>query len=974
MLSRMFFHYHRDIITTVCMTTPVQIRKRNGSFAPFEADKITNAISKAFFAHTGDAHRAVSEEITQSVLADLEAKDDRAAGEWVPSVEEVQDLVELAIMERGYFDVAKSYIVYRFQQHKRRETERAEVAEKIRHNALTVRSDDGSTEIFSLDAVRAAFRHAARGVEDDIDIDALVTQVEAEVYEGMTTREIAHALVLVARSFIERDPAYSAVASRLLLENIVYGDAVGSDDVEDPLFVAHYRQNFASYIDEAVKKELLAPEMLEFNMAKICAAIKPENDDLFRYLGTQTLVDRYFIRDKFNPGHTRYMETPQYMWMRVAMGLALREKNKEEKAIEFYNLYSSLRFVSSTPTLFHSGTLHPQLSSCYLGTVGDDLNSIFKTYSDCAQLSKYAGGIGWDWSPIRATGARVKGNDITSNGVIPFLKIQDSTTVAINRSGRRRGATAVYLETWHYDIEDFLKLRKNTGDDRRRTHELNTVNWIPDLFMQRVRDDGEWTLFSPDEVKDLHDLYGAAFKKAYESYEAKAARGEMRVWKKVQARTLWKEMITQVFETGHPWMTFKDACNVRSPQDHVGVVHNSNLCTEITLNTIADEETAVCNLGSINLARHMADGELDIKALEQTTTTAMRMLDNVIDINFYPTVESKKSNLRHRPVGLGIMGFQDALYMADINFDSDECVAFADYSMELISYHAIMASSELAKERGTYESYTGSKWDRDIFPVDTVALLAEERGEDIPVTTQGKLDWKPVREHVKRHGMRNSNCMALAPTATISNIAGCLPTIEPIYKNIYVKANISGEFTITNHYLIQDLKEAGLWNGEMLELIKGAEGDISHISSIPQRLKDKYKETFSIDPMWLIKAAAYRAKWIDQSQSLNVFFKGTSGKAISDLYQYAWTLGLKTTYYLRTLAASSVEKSTVSLEKQSTTSIADRARNERAAAAVAEVKKEVVAAPASVVASSPSSFGAAPKICKIDDPDCEACQ
>ena len=948
------------------MVVPVQIRKRNGTFAPFEQKKITTAISNAFFAHTGDAHAAISEEITTAVIADLEVKDEKMSGEWVPSVEEVQDFVELAIMERGYYDVAKAYIVYRFEHEKIRAAEQEEVKQKIKQNALTVRSDDGTTDIFSVDAVREAFKVASRGYESVIDIEALITQVQAEVYDGMRTRDVAHALVLVARSFIERDPAYAVVASRLLLENIVYGDAVGADNVMDPSFADKYRQNFASYINEGVAKELLSNQLLEFNLTKICSAIVPERDDLFRYLGTQTLTDRYFIRDKFHEQGTRFMETPQYMWMRVAMGLAVLEENKEEKAIEFYNLYSTLRFVSSTPTLFHSGTKHAQLSSCYLGTVGDDLSSIFKGFSDCAQLSKWAGGLGYDWTAIRATGARVKGNDITSNGVIPFLKVQDSTTVAINRSGRRRGATAVYLETWHYDIEDFLKLRKNTGDDRRRTHELNTVNWIPDLFMQRVRDDKEWTLFSPDEVPELHEIYGAAFKKKYEEYEVQAERGEIDVFKKVSARSLWREMITQIFETGHPWMTFKDACNVRSPQDHVGVVHNSNLCTEITLNTKADEEVAVCNLGSINLANHMKDGKLDEVLIEDTVKTAMRMLDNVIDINFYPIQEAKDSNLRHRPVGLGIMGFQDALYMQDINFDSNACVEFADYSMELISYHTIMASSELARERGAYQSYAGSKWDRGIFPVDTMALLAAERGEEIPVPATAQLDWTPVREHVAQYGMRNSNCMALAPTATISNIAGCLPTIEPIYKNIYVKANISGEFIITNHYLINDLKAAGLWNSEMLELIKGAEGDIAHISSIPQKLKDKYKETFSIDPTWLIKAAAYRGKWIDQSQSLNVYFKGTSGKAISDLYQYAWSLGLKTTYYLRTLAASSVEKSTVAINKQETVSIADKARAE-AVAVVREVKEKVAVPVASTIQS-------APKLCRIDNPDCESCQ
>ena len=954
-------------------TLPTQIRKRNGQFADFDQEKIITAVQKAFFAVKGDAHTEEAQAITRRVLGDLAYKVETAEEGFIPGVEELQDLVELAIMERGFYDVAKAYIIYRFERSEVREEKQEEVREQIKRGEFVVPNPEGGTETISLEAIRAAFAQAARGFEDDVDVDALVEQVQMEVYEGMNARDVAHALVLVARSFIERDPVYATVASRLLLENIVYEDAIGEcGNVTDATFADCYRQKFAAFIDEAIALEHLDERMREFDLEHISAAIEPNRDDLLKYLGTQTLFDRYFLRDRSRGDYHRMLETPQFMWMRVAMGLALVEapENREKYAIDFYNMLSQLRFISSTPTLFHSGTRHPQLSSCYLGCTNDDLDSIFKSYRDCAQLSKYAGGIGWDWSRVRATGAEVKGNGITSNGIVPFVKIQDSTTLAINRSGRRRGAAAMYLETWHFDIEDFLILRKNTGDDRRRTHELNTVNWIPDVFMKRVRDDAEWTLLSPDEAPDLHELYGAAFEKRYLEYEAKAEKGALHIWKRVSARDLWRQMVTQLFETGHPWMTFKDSCNVRSPQDHVGVIHSSNLCTEITLNTEADEEVAVCNLGSVNLAKHIADGKLDEEKVAETVRIGMRMLDNVIDINFYPIEEAQASNMRHRPVGLGVMGLQDALYLQDITFDSEEGVAFSDYSMEVVAYNAMLASSKLAKERGTYETYEGSKWSQGILPQDTIDLLEKERGEEIPVNRAGKLDWAPVREHIQAHGIRNSNTMALAPTATISNIAGCLPTIEPIYKNIYVKANISGEFIVTNHYLIEDLKKEGLWNEEMLELIKGQEGDLSSISSIPEALKHKYKEVFAIDPTWLIRAAAQRGKWIDQSQSLNIFFKGTSGKAISDLYHYAWQMGLKTTYYLRTLAASAIEKSTVSLANQNTESVADKAR-EDAMKAVKEVKEKVAVERGTAI---PQASSAAPKLCKIEDPSCESCQ
>ena len=651
------------------------------------------------------------------------------------------------------------------------------------------------------------------------------------------------------------------------------------------------------------------------------------------------------------------------------MGLAILEKDKNPRAEEFYEIMSTLRFVPSTPTLLHAGTVHPQLSSCYLNTVQDDLTNIFKTYADNAQLSKWSGGIGTDWTQVRATGAIIKKTGVPSQGVIPFLKIANDVTVAINRSGKRRGATCVYLETWHHDIEDFLELRKNTGDERRRTHDINTANWIPDLFMKRIREDKEWTLFSPDEVPDLHDLYGKKFDIAYEAYEQKARDGKIELFKVMKARDLWKKMINMLFETGHPWITFKDPSNIRSPQDHVGVVHNSNLCTEITLNN-SETETAVCNLGSINFAKHVTNGKFDEAMIKETTTTAMRMLDNVIDVNFYPTEDARRSNMNHRPVGLGIMGFHDALYMMDINFDSDRAVDFADKSMEFISYHSIFASTVLAKERGAYSTFKGSKWDRNIFPVDTLALLEEERGEKIELELSGALDWTPVRESVKAHGMRNSNTMAMAPTATISNIAGSIPTIEPIYKNIYVKSNQAGDFTVMNQYLVEDLKKLSLWSFEMLGKIKFNDGSIKNIPEIPQNLKDKYKEVFEIKPEWLIKSAAYRGKWIDQSQSLNIYYSGSSGKELGDIYDYAWRMGLKTTYYLRSMAASQVEKSTVNASEYGATHIRKAGEGHVMSAGASMVVPEVVREIKKVEVSA----GAEPKLCKIEDPDCEACQ
>ena len=724
----------------------------------------------------------------------------------------------------------------------------------------------------------------------------------------------------------------------------------------------------------------LDPRLLNFDLEAISHYLKPERDDFFLYLGGQTLADRYFLS---NPETKQILETPQTFWLRVAMGISLLENKKEEAVKRFYDVISTLRFVPSTPTLFHAGTLHPQLSSCYLTTIEDSLDHIFKCVGDNAQLSKWSGGVANDWTSLRATGALIRGTGVESQGVIPFLKVANDTTVAINRSGRRRGATCAYLETWHMDIEDFLELRKNTGDERRRTHDMNTANWIPDLFMKRVINDDKWTLFSPDEVSDLHHLYGRNFEKRYLYYEEQAGQGKIRLFKTIRAKDLWKKMIVMLFETGHPWMTWKDPSNIRSPQDHVGVVHSSNLCTEITLNTSVNE-TAVCNLGSVNLVRHIVNKKLDVDLLKETVTIAMRMLDNVIDVNFYPTTEAKNSNLKHRPVGLGVMGFVDALYLMDLKFDSNEAVDFADYCQEVVSYSAILTSSQLAAERGTYQTYHGSKWDRGILPLDTLNLLEEERGEKIPVERISRLDWSVVREAIKKNGMRHSNCMAIAPTATIANIVGCFPSIEPIYKNVYVKSNMSGEFIVVNNYLVEDLKKLNLWDVPILEAIKARDGNIQEIYTIPALIREKYKEVFDIEPEWLIKAAAYRGKWIDQSQSLNLFTKGNSGKKISDMYQYAWSMGLKTTYYLRSLAATGVEKSTLDLAKQENLSTVVRQTQNPSSAP--EIQPEPIIEPMSQPILAVAGAGATtvmigseevttnPMLCKIDDPDCEACQ
>ncbi len=877
-----------------------EVTKRNGEKVPFNSEKIVIAMRKAFAAENTPVDDGTLRQMADRVVTKLQALFE--GKEEIPTVEHVQDLVEQTLMERGYFVVAKHYILYRFMQ---TEVRKDEVIEAIEENRLMITTGQGE-EQFSRESMRAYIAQFTKGIEAEIDLDSIITQLEREVYDGISTKELSKLVTLVLRAKIELDPAYSQIAARQLCARL-YEEAIADDiAITNADFVQKYRDAFSRNITIAVADKKLASNMLEFDFKKIADAIMPERDDLFRYLGVETLNDRYFIRA--SDGHI--LETPQFMWMRVAMGLALGEKEKEAKAIEFYEVMSTLRFVPSTPTLFHAGTPHPQLSSCYLNVVEDDLNHIFKVFGDNAQLSKWAGGIGTAWTKLRATGALIKTAGITSQGTIPFLKIANDVTVAINRSGRRRGATCVYMENWHYDFLDFMELKKNTGDERRRAHDMNTASWVSDLFMKRVKEDGDWTLLSPDEAVDLTETYGKEFETLYIKYEKMADNGEIHLFKKMKARDLWKKHISSLFETGHPWVTFKDPSNLRSPQDHAGVVHNSNLCTEITLNTSATE-TAVCNLGSVNFAEHITKGEFDGAKVTATVTTAMRMLDNVIDLNFYPTKEAQHSNMKHRPVGLGVMGFQDALYELGIPFASDRCVAFADTSMEVVSHAAIAASSELARERGAYESFAGSKWDRGILPVDTIKILEENRGLSTGVDATESLNWAPVRESIAKYGMRNSNCMAIAPTATISNIAGSIPGIEPIYKNIYVKSNISGDFIIVNNALVADLKKLGLWSKEMLDAIKYNDGSIQYLDNVPQDLKDKYKETFEIDMKWLVKAAAQRGKWIDQAQSLNIFYSGTSGKEVSDLYIYAWEMGVKTTYYLRSLGASQVEKSSI---------------------------------------------------------------
>lgn len=742
---------------------------------------------------------------------------------------------------------------------------------------------------------------------NEIDFNLILNEVKKNIFNKIPTVKVEDALILSVTSIMEKDPIYSTISARLLLQKL-YKEVFKTSFTQETL-ANNYKQGFIDGINKALDFKIADERLRNFDLKKLANALIIDSDKLFGYLGLQTLSERYFLKHE----DARF-ELPQAFWMRVAMGLCLEEPNKDDIAIKFYNVLSSLRFVSSTPTLLHAGLAHPQLSSCYLTTITDDLNHVFKCLGDNAQLSKWSGGVANDWTDIRSTGAMIKSINVESQGLIPFLKIANDVTVAINRSGKRRGATVAYLESWHLDVEDFLDLRRNTGDDRRRAHDMNFANWIPDLFIKRVLSDGTWTLFSPEEVPDLHHIYGKEFDDKYVKYENLAQEGKIKLFKTVSASVLWKKMLTRLFETGYAWITFKDPSNIRSPQDHAGVVHSSNLCTEITLNTSQDE-TAVCNLGSINLEKHVTDGKLDELLMQETINTAMHMLDNVIDINFYPTKEARNSNIRHRPVGLGMMGFQDALFKLNINYDSNQALEFADEITEKFSYYAILGSSKLARERGTYSSYKGSKWDRGIFPLDTLDLLEKERGMPIEVNRNEKMDWAPVREHVRMYGMRNSNTMAIAPTATISNIAGCFPCIEAMYSNIYVKSNMAGEFVIINKYLVDDLKNINLWDEDMIDQIKYFDGTIQQIDRIPEDLKKKYKGAFDLDPEWMVKIAAVRSKWIDQSISCNIFMKGVSGKKLNDVYLSGWRAGMKTFYYLRTLGATQIEKSTLDAKK-----------------------------------------------------------
>lgn len=827
-------------------------------------------------------------------------------------IDMIEDRIERELMNEKFFDVAKSYILYRAEKAVRQRNGNPlpdAVDETAIVRTFEVKTKEGETLKITDQMLRAKLVFACRSLKNLANPDELLEVSIAQFYSGMKEHEVDLANIFAAKSKIEKEPVYSTVAARLLLD-VLYRETVGLSASDEALEKAH-RKYFKQYIKEAIALGRLSPQLLDFDLDALGHAMDLKRDDLFSYLGLQTLYDRYFIHHE-----QRKLETPQIFWMRVAMGLTILEgESKNQRAIEFYHVLSQFYFTSSTPTLFNSGTCHSQLSSCFLLTVMDDLHHIFKMIADDAQLSKWAGGIGNDWTNVRATGSHIKGTNGASQGVIPFLKVANDTAVAVNQGGKRKGAMCAYLETWHLDIEDFLELRKNTGDERRRTHDMNTANWIPDLFMKRVKEGGMWTLFSPSDVPDLHEIYGKAFEKQYLHYEKMADEGKIKLFKRVEANLLWRKMLSMLFETGHPWITFKDPSNIRSPQDHVGVVHSSNLCTEILLNT-SSTETAVCNIGSVNLAMHVTDKGIDEKLLASTIQTAIRMLDNVIDINFYPTIEAKHSNSMHRPIGIGLMGFQEALYVQNISFASHAAIEFADKSMEMISYYAILASSKLAEERGSYQSFKGSKWDRGLLPIDTIDLLEKERGMKVDVDRSSSMNWDIVRASIKKHGMRNSNTMAIAPTATIANITGCTPSNEPVYKHLFVKSNLSGEFTVTNPYLVAALKELDLWDEEMIDDLKYFDGSIRDIERIPSSIKDLFLTAFEIEPEWLIECAARRQKWIDMGQSLNLYLAEPSGKKLHQMYMLSWEKGLKTNYYLRTLGATQIEKSSIDVNKR----------------------------------------------------------
>ncbi|GAB2947599.1 ribonucleoside-diphosphate reductase subunit alpha [Aquaspirillum soli] len=924
--------------------------RRNGAVVDFEPSKISVAMSKAFLAVSGQrglSSARIRDEVAvlteQVVSALLRRKPEGGA----IHIEEIQDQVELALMRSGEHEVARAYVLYREERSRQRAQQKAQAAEPVEVPVLHVVDRHGQSQPLDMAQLRALITAACEGLETETQPEHILSETLKNLYDGVSVDEVNKSAILAARAMIEQDPAYDKVTARLLLNTIrldILGETISPSDM-----AVRYPDYFVSFIRRGIDAELLDERLAEYDLPRLGEALQPERDNQFGYLGLQTLFDRYFLHID-----GQRIEMPQAFFMRVAMGLALNESDRNARAIEFYQVLSSFDFMSSTPTLFNSGTRRSQLSSCYLTTISDDLDGIYEGIKENALLSKFAGGLGNDWTAVRALGSHIKGTNGKSQGVVPFLKVVNDTAVAVNQGGKRRGAVCAYLETWHLDIEEFLELRKNTGDDRRRTHDMNTANWIPDLFMKRVMENGEWTLFTPSECPDLHDKYGNEFEQAYLAYEAKAARGEIKMFKKLPAVTLWRKMLSMLFETGHPWLTFKDPCNLRSPQQHMGVVHSSNLCTEITLNT-NEEEIAVCNLGSVNLVNHMRDGELDSEKLKRTIRTAMRMLDNVIDINFYPVQKARNANLKHRPVGLGIMGFQDCLHLKRVPYASHEAVDFADRSMELVAYHAYWASTELAQERGRYASYPGSLWDRGILPQDSIGLLADTRGQYLQMDRSSRLDWAELRSRIAEYGMRNSNCLAIAPTATIANIIGVSASIEPTYQNLFVKSNLSGEFTVVNEYLVRDLKARGLWDEVMVSDLKYFDGSLGPIDRVPADLRAVYATAFEIDPRWLVDAASRRQKWIDQAQSLNIYMAGASGKKLDELYKHAWVSGLKTTYYLRTLAATAAEKST--------------GRGGELNAVPAAVSYT-----APPTAAEPELPATDMKFCSIDNPDCESCQ
>ena len=901
--------------TQATQLSDYKIIRRNGSVVAFEPSKIAIAVTKAFLAVNGGQGAASArvreqvEQLTHSVVRAL-LRSRPNGGTF--HIEDIQDQVELALMRSGEHNVARAYVLYREKRNQERAAQQ-EVSQEVQsanqagESGIKV-TDNGVEKWLDMAALRTVIEAACEGLGNNIDATPIITETIKNLYDGVPMAQVYDSAILASRTLIEKDPAYSQVTARILM-HVIRKEILGKEVLQGDM-QAEYRTYFAKYINEGISAELLDPRMREFDLPRLAAALNASRDLQFNYLGLQTLYDRYFLHIE-----DRRIEMPQAFFMRVAMGLALNEMDRERRAIEFYEILSTFDFMSSTPTLFNSATTRPQLSSCYLTTVDDDLDGIYEALKENALLSKFAGGLGNDWTNVRALGSHIKGTNGKSQGVVPFLKVVNDTAVAVNQGGKRKGAVCAYLETWHLDIEEFLELRKNTGDDRRRTHDMNTSNWIPDLFMKRVMEGGDWTLFSPSNTPDLHDKFGRAFEEAYVAYEQKADRGELKPFRRIPAQQLWRKMLGMLFETGHPWITFKDPCNIRSPQQHIGVVHSSNLCTEITLNT-NETEIAVCNLGSVNLTAHMttdANGKmiLDHEKLQRTVRTAMRMLDNVIDINYYAVAKARNSNLKHRPVGMGIMGFQDCLHMQRIPYASEEAVKFADSSMEAVCYYAYQASNELAEERGVYSTYKGSLWDRGILPQDSVAMLAAERGGYVEVDNSSTMDWSGLRARIKQFGMRNSNCVAIAPTATISNIIGVSACIEPTFQNLFVKSNLSGEFTVVNEYLVRDLKDRGLWDEVMIADLKYFDGTLSKIDRIPQDLRDLYATAFEVEPTWLVEAASRRQKWIDQAQSLNIYMAGASGKKLDDTYKLAWLRGLKTTYYLRTMAATHVEKSTV---------------------------------------------------------------